>query len=210
MTDLGAYSIGTAINDLGQVAGYSNIYGRNQAFVTNSSGQKIIVGSLGGCCSDGAYGINASGQVTGEANAAKSNDLHAFTSDSNAQMVDLGTLGGRESWGYDINDSGQVTDYATTANGDQHAFVTADGVMKDLNLLLVTGTFDWVLNVGSGINNAGQITGSGKHNGLQSAFLLTPVVVPEPSVILLFASGLSLLAFTHRRKNSTWDFCRKV
>jgi probable HAF family extracellular repeat protein len=133
MTDLGAYSIGTAINDLGQVAGYSAFIG-NSAFVTNSNGQKIGVGSLGGCCSDGAYGINASGQVTGEANTAKSNDLHAFTSDSNAQMVDLGTLGGHESWGYDINDSGQVTGFSTTANGDQHAFVTDNGVMKDLNL----------------------------------------------------------------------------
>ncbi len=200
ITDLGANAIGMAINDSGQVAGYSG-YGGSQAFITNSSGQKIGVGSLGGFGS-GAYGINASGQVTGYADTAYqhgNSEMHAFISDSSAQMVDLGTLGGTQSWGYGINDVGQVTGFSTTSNADQHAFITDNGIMIDLNSLLVSSAIGWTLQVGYGINDSGQITGSGIHNGLRQAYVLTPV--PEPSIIWLFGSGLVLLAFTHRRKN---------
>ena len=73
--------------------------------------------------------------------------------------------------------------------------------MKDLNTLLNPSGTGWVLNAASGINDSGQITGYGVHNGLTRAFLLSPVpAVAVPAAIWLFGSGLGLLTFTNRRK----------
>ena len=45
--------------------------------------------------------------------------------------------------------------------------------MKDLNALLPRGS-GWVLNNAWDINDKGQITGNGLHNGNARAFRLTP------------------------------------
>jgi len=45
--------------------------------------------------------------------------------------------------------------------------------MKDLNKLIPTGS-GWVLQQAFGINNAGQIVGTGTHNGQSRGFLLSP------------------------------------
>ena len=202
-------SYGNGINASGQVTGYSDTIsnqndGNAHAFVTNSNGQMSDLGTLGGGFSTG-QGINDSGQVTGYSITANGH-AHAFITNSDGQMIDLGTLvGGSDSYGNGINASGQVTGthYAINSsyNPIQHAFVTDNGVMRDLNTLLVDGITDWVLNDARGINDAGQITGTGVHNGLTRAFVLTPVsAVPVPGAVWLFTSGLSLLAFTRRRK----------
>ncbi len=59
----------------------------------------------------------------------------------------------------------------------------------------------WELNGATAINDLGQITGSGTHNGLTRAFLLTPAAIPVPAAVWLFGSGLCLLAYIGRRKN---------
>jgi probable HAF family extracellular repeat protein len=56
------------------------------------------LGTLGGGTSKG-YGINASGQVTGEAVIA-GGVFHAFVFTPGGGMTDLGTLGGGSSTGY--------------------------------------------------------------------------------------------------------------
>jgi len=45
--------------------------------------------------------------------------------------------------------------------------------MKDLNRLIPSGS-GWVLSEATGINDAGQIVGSGTVHGQQHAFLLNP------------------------------------
>jgi hypothetical protein len=73
---------------------------------------------------------------------------------------------------------------------DMLAFVFTGGVAYDLNTLIPSGS-GWVLNDAVAINDAGQIAGTGFHNGLQRAFLLTPVSnPPAPSSVLpQFAFG---------------------
>jgi probable HAF family extracellular repeat protein len=70
-----------------------------------------------------------------------------------------------------------IVGYSNVA-GDlaRHAFVFEDGVMKDLNGLIppIPGL---VLNAAQGINDAGQITVSGRLDGVNHAFLLTPTVL---------------------------------
>src|SRR5262249_7230801 len=94
---------------------------------------------------------------------------------SDGQMVDLGSLGGSSSWGLAINNSGTVVGYATTRANEYHAFVSTDGGrMQDLNRLIPPNTV-WILGEAHGINDAGQIAGSGSISGQTHAFLLPPV-----------------------------------
>ena len=65
----------------------------------------------------------------------------------------------------------------------QVAFLwTSAGGMVDLNTLLPSDS-GWQLNTAFGINDAGQITGHGYHNGQFHAFLLSPPA-PPPSADL--------------------------
>ena len=111
------------------------------------------LGTLGGTFSAG-YGVNNSGEVTGEARIAGNGANHAFLY-ANGSMSDLGTLGGTNSFGYGINDAGQVTglSWTTTTIDDTHAFLYTSGGMSDL------GTLGGANSYGYGINNAGQVTG---------------------------------------------------
>jgi probable HAF family extracellular repeat protein len=51
-------------------------------------------------------------------------------------FLDLGTLGGTQSFAYAINNNGDVVGYSYTASGDTHAFSYSGGVLMDLNSLL--------------------------------------------------------------------------
>jgi len=131
------------------------------------------LGTLGGSWSI-AYAINDQNQIAGQAYTRGNRAAHAFRL-SDGQMVDLGSLGGSSSWGLAINNSGTVVGYATTRANEYHAFVSADGGrMQDLNRLIPPNT-GWVLGEAHGINDVGQIAGSGTIRGQQHAFLLTPV-----------------------------------
>jgi probable HAF family extracellular repeat protein len=88
-------------------------------------------------------------------------------------MKTLGTLAGDFSRGLALNRAGIVVGESTSISGDHHAFVYRSGKMLDLNQLIPAGS-GWELGSASGINDAGQISGSGLHNGQQRGFLLTP------------------------------------
>jgi probable HAF family extracellular repeat protein len=147
----------------------------------------LDLGTLGGTYS-GAYGVNASGKVTGSSNTIGNSFDHAFLFDGT--MQDLGTLGGSQSQGFGINASGQVVGQADGPSGT-HAFLY-DGTMLDLNNLLDSTGAGWTLTQARGINDFGQITGTGYIGGQMHAFLLTPV--PEPSSSVLAAFGFVALA----------------
>lgn len=220
MIDLGIFgggeigrSYASGINASGQVVGSSTGFaigfGNNHAFVTDPSGTMIDLGLLPGGWQSYGLAINDSGQVTGSANMSYSSGgytyNHAFVTNSSGQMIDLGTLGGRynfASQGNSINASGQVVGFSGGGISDRHAFVAENGRILDLNALLVSTSTGWILNEATGINDSGLIVGNGMHNGVQRAFLLTPVAaVPVPAAFWLFTSGLGLLAFANRRKD---------
>ena len=66
----------------------------------------------------------------------------------------------------------KTTPRALPADG-AHALLWQNGQMIDLNGCIPAGS-GWVLTGASDINNQGQICGTGKHNGQQAGFLLTP------------------------------------
>jgi probable HAF family extracellular repeat protein len=168
------------------------------------NGQTLDLGDLPGGTTTGIgnysvpTAINDDHQVVGYSDG--DNGYHAFLW-SNGVMSDLGALPGLYNWSEatDINNRGTVVGYS--GNEISHAFVwdSVNG-MRDLNTLLdETGT-RWTLTRAYGINNHGQIVGTGIHDGLTRGFLLTPV--PEPSTLMtagVALAGAMLVAAKRRR-----------
>lgn len=208
----GTWSSAYGINNSGTVAGYGDTAGSNfRGFVTDSAGRMTPLGTLGGNSSY-AMAINDAGQVGGSA-SARSGYVHAVTW-NNGSIVDLGTLGGGNSFAYGINNASTVVGYSYLANStDTHAFVYRDGILYDLNVL-VPSLAGWTLLNAYGINDRGQVVGTGMLNGQLNAFLLDPgsqsrfnaqflspevSPVPEPGTLVLAMLGLSLIAVWRRK-----------
>jgi probable HAF family extracellular repeat protein len=68
-------------------------------------------------------------------------------------LLELGTLGGDNSYATAINDSGRVVGSADDASASQHGFLYASDRMRDL------GTLGGLSSSAEGINNAGRIVG---------------------------------------------------
>jgi probable HAF family extracellular repeat protein len=120
-----------------------------------------------------AYGVNDSGQVVGSTQGPNHATLWI-----NGTATDLGTLGGANSDARAINSLGQIVGSSNTTGGTD-AFIYLNGSMIDLNKQI----FDpnWQLISATGINDAGQIIGTGTHLGLARAFLLTPFTSIAPN-----------------------------
>jgi probable HAF family extracellular repeat protein len=123
-------------------------------------------------------------------------------------MIDLGTLEGKtDSVGLAINDLGQIVGYSLPGSSqffDAHAFIYDGTGIVDLNDL-IDSQEGWLLNIGQGINDRGQIVGEGTRDGFHiRAFLLTPIptgAVPEPAAWVMMIAGFGLTGVAMRRHN---------
>jgi probable HAF family extracellular repeat protein len=202
MQDIGSYfgnrqSHAAAINYFGQVVGGTYGDDGSRSAFLYSYGTVTDLGFPGA-----ARGINELGQIVGWAYTGVSGFLapQRAVLYSNGAVQDIGTLGLDWSWANDINNSGQIVGASYgTGFASSHAFVYSDGVMRDLNSFLPTGS-GWELLEARGINNSGQIVGYGKLDGKYHAFLMTPTVAPEPSTFLLFGGGMAGIAILRKRR----------
>ena len=198
MKDLGTLAGGTnssavAISSLGQAVGYSqNAAGNDRAAVW--SGSTITdLGTLGGASSR-AFDVNNGGATVGWATDATGTQ-RAFVDDA-AGMRSLGSLG-TASVAYSVNDSGLVVGDFTSTAGQSRAFVYAGGTTQDLNALILP-TSGWVLTDARGVNDAGQIVGTGTYDGETLAYELTPS--PEPTSLALVGLSSCLVLGRCRRR----------
>jgi probable HAF family extracellular repeat protein len=154
------------------------------------------IGTLGGSactfCSSAANAINnvGLGQVVGWSTLSASGLRHAFFRQlafGGSEMVDLGDLcvgnehGFCRSEAFAINDVGQIVGESQAKYGSQstRAFVyrTQTGVMQDLNKSLSPADrILWDLTDARGINDLGQIVGTGLYQGeYMRAYRLDPL-----------------------------------
>jgi len=179
ITDLGTLdglsSFALGINNHGQVVGKADSFvietGQHatHAFFY-SDGQMHDLGSLGYACmvdNNGttdcyersvANDINNRGQIAGHSTTLNG-PQHAFLV-TKGTMVDLGTLGGWQSWAIAINGSGQVVGTSMNQNDTAyHAFLYDQGTMYDLNQLIIEPADHPIMWGAQDINNFGQIVG---------------------------------------------------
>jgi len=177
----GSESEATAINDLGQVVGHSLTAsgGANRNPFLWENGNMIDLGVILGTAIP--TDINNAGLVVGGGSTG------GFLLD-NGIIVDLGGISPDA-----INNNNQIVGDSTSGQ----AALWQDGNIFNLNNLIDDG--NWSLLRASDINDTGEIVGVGINpNGVRTTFLLKPI--PEPSTLLLLASGLAGLAAWRRKK----------
>jgi probable HAF family extracellular repeat protein len=160
LIDLGSLagqgSAARALNDKGQVVGFSPVSGPGpnvfHAFLY-MRGRMTDLGTLGGDDSV-ANDINQHGEVVGPANIANGY-AHAFLY-KNGRMKDLGTLGGPASDAGAINNHGDVVGVSTINSTTSHGYLYRNGKMIDLNSLIPANSGFVVVNA-EDINDRGQI-----------------------------------------------------
>lgn len=178
----GSSNAARAINDRGQIVGFSSTSsGETHAFLL-SKGTLINIPTLGGRIGV-ANEINNLGQVVGYSTltfGVLNPPFHAFLRLPGANPLDLGTLGGNFSIAFDINDATEIVGTSEVTPGVFHAFIhTQSAGMVDLNSLTIGS--GWTLTEARGINGRGQIVGFGVNpSGLVHGFLLTPTTPVEP------------------------------
>jgi probable HAF family extracellular repeat protein len=188
MTDLGTFggefARANGLNDAGQVVGGAETAdGAVHPFIWQD-GTMTDLGLLPGYKTGRAIRINNHGDAVG----AMLDPIATPTPGSlggraflyrDGKLIDLGTLAGASSVGQGLNDAGQVVGFSETGPGTadapapSHGYLWDNGVMTDLNDLLVPGS-GWEITVARMINDAGQIVGEAVANGVTHAVLLTP------------------------------------
>jgi probable HAF family extracellular repeat protein len=214
----GTNSQGLAINASGKITGMSDLSGDNvqDAFLYTKT---LVVdplvkpmkdlGNLGGTFSTGTA-INASGQVAGYSQTSSGAD-HVFIY-TGGHMLDLGTLGGENSFAYGMDDDGDIVGGSTPQGAPNAGFSDAfvyfgtpgsGGRMADLNLWLdgnnPTEGAKWDLETAIAITDSGWITGTGFYDdGVTSgerAFLLdASSLIGVPATLFPEPTSLSLVA----------------
>jgi probable HAF family extracellular repeat protein len=161
------------INSEGEVVGGASGPGFAHAFSWTEAGGMQNLGSLDGADSGNseATAINDLGQIVGSSYSKALGTTHA-TYFTDQAVIDLGTLGGF-SEASAVNNLGQVVGDSAGVGflTDLHG-----GPMVDLNTLIPPDS-GWIrLFEANGINDAGQIVGSGQlpGNDVIHAYLLTP------------------------------------
>lgn len=159
MTYLGNFAP-TAMNNLGQVVGYSSANGQPQAVLYDGGLNFLGSSSVRSL----AYGINDHGQIVGEYNG---NQAFSY---SGGTFTDIGPA---NSSATGINNAGQIIGNANNGS-DFQGFVYSNGVVTTLTPANAAGSGVF------GINNNGQIAG-----GVNAEYLRAPAIFSNGGISYL-------------------------
>jgi probable HAF family extracellular repeat protein len=170
------------INDRGDVTGIANTANGDADGFLYHDRKMIDLGVLPGGNYSSGVGINDSLQITGTSGILDAANVHGFLWDK-GKMTDLGVLPtGNSSQGIGINAWGEVVggsdifipsqvDFGPPGTYISHGFLYSNGQLQDLNDLIPANS-GWVLGAASGINDRGEIVGTGTINGETHGYLL--------------------------------------
>ena len=170
--EYGSYASG--INNRGDIVGGIEMSdGSRHAFIyTAADSQLTDIETLGGPSSD-ATDVNDNGVFVGTSDLDNVGNAAAFMW-KHGTMVPLQSLGGNGVSANAINNNGVIVGFSADGTNKARAAIwDSTGLITDLNTLLPPGS-GWVLQFANDINDWGQITGQGTHNGRTHAFLMTP------------------------------------
>ncbi len=176
--NLGVNTYATAINNAGQVVGYTKITGMGQPFLW-ANGTVTWLGLFGGF-SGQAYGINDTGQIVGEIEGLPGGDDATLWADGT--ITNLGGILGGSSSASGINSSSQVvgTSYVgsnSCYNPAENAFIWIGGVISSLD------PSTSVNSIATAINDAGDAVG----------YVQSSLVSACASQAALFAGGTTTI-----------------
>jgi hypothetical protein len=193
-----ALSQGLAVSNSGFIAGdtSTNAAGSGaRAFRSNGPSVEILNPLPGGTFAT-VTGVNDFGVVIGYGNSTGGGQEDFYS--NGTDVTGIGKLPGCNfSRAFGMNNPGVVVGSASRV-GAQTAIIYQGGQLVDLNSLLDPSVTGWTLLGARGINDHGQIVGTGRFNGEIQAFVLNPV--PEPGTMLALSVGL--LALRRRGKKS--------
>jgi uncharacterized membrane protein len=174
-----------AFNQAGQAAGYAEneVVGQHACFWNNDTSHSIAdLGTLPGDLNSIAYGMNNWGQVVGESHSPIASHPVVWNNDAAHSPTELPVLPGDDSGSARaINNLGHILGtsvaslHGTVNAGSIRTVLWRDGGVFELQALLDASGAGWRIESVSALNNLGQIVGTGIHNGLPRAFVLTPV-----------------------------------
>jgi probable HAF family extracellular repeat protein len=186
MVDLGTlggvYASAAALNNLGQVAGNSDLADVTafpHAFLWSRKTGMQDLGTLGGTFSQ-ADDLTGAGDVVGASTISGDQTFFAVLW-KNGAIKALGVLPGDcYSSAYAINSKRQIVGDSYDCNFLTRPFLWENGEMIDLQKFVPTDA-DMILSEPSSINDRGEIAGYGfLSNGTANAFLLIPCDQGEP------------------------------
>jgi probable HAF family extracellular repeat protein len=154
-----SYDVAPRLNASGDISGWDASSGGTLHAAQWKQSQAHDLGTLTGFASSIATRLNSHGQVVGWSVSGKNlvdslATTHAFLL-AETGMLDLGTLGGRDSRATGINESGVVVGESSVPEKATHAFVYRFGRMSDLG-----GLPGGAFSAAYAINNRGSIVGA--------------------------------------------------
>lgn len=163
----GDYSSASAINDAGEITGFSNTGTSVVPFVWKAKGGWQQLPLLPGDNGGQGLAINKSGDVVGYSSGP--NGTRAFRLTRREGIRNLGCLeGGNYSRARAVNDSAQVVGMSESPAGNRAVLWTKDGQVHNLGTLPGDTVSEAIA-----INNAGEVVGCSKGSSGLHAFLWT-------------------------------------
>ena len=109
-----------------------------------------------------------------------------------------------------LNLHGHAVGWAYRAGNDAPGILWRDGTLTALDSLPEVVAAGWSSLTARDINDYDQIVGSGYHNGLLTAFLLSPVAVPAPFSLAIIRSGTNVVVSFPTEAGFSYNLQSKV